>query len=487
MNARTSVLLSFAQRQSIMAIRVLALTVVSRLVTPQELGIFLIAQGLVTLGLMFADFGSQHYIVTAADTSREHERRALGAGLITSAAAILAMLALAGFAPSGVLSDNVRTALALLTAASIFTPLTSVSKAVMQRDMRYGELYLIAVVAATLSVASTVALAWQGWGYLSLVGGAAVETLLTSALAFARHRPPWPTLRGARGVLGFGGTVTMLGTIRQAGDAAVPLQVEAGLGLGAVGLYGRAQSVLLLFDRLLVEALSHVLLPALAQRRRTGGDLNAGHARMLIYFAATAWPFFGLLALCAPEAIAVLLGPQWQGAVTPLRVLCLTGLVLPCYALLVPFLVTLGIQRRFLPWQAGVQVLRLALVTAAACVSLDAVCAVIVLERAATAWAGQRVLRAALGPAPAQLAGGLGASAVAASAAMAAGGAARALLGHGAADLAALVACIAAAVPVWLAALFLLGHPLHEEAARAFAMTRHTLAKRRRRGPSRLG
>ena len=463
MSVRRSLVLSIAQNHSILVIRLLSLVIVSRLVQPHELGVFLIAQGLVTLGLMFADFGIQQYVVSASDTSRIHEARALGAGMLTTCVAIVAELALAFVTPSSVLDEKVRLAIALLIGASVLTPFTSVAKSVLQRDMRYAELYWIATLAALAGVGATIVLALGGFGFLSLVGGAMTETLVTSAIALSRHFPPWPTIAGASAVLGFGGVITAMHGVKQAGDAAVPLQIEVGLGLGVVGILGRAQSILLLFDRLVVDALSHVLLPLLAARRRTGADITGIRPRMIAGLTATAWPFFGLLALLAPQVIDILLGPQWGEAAPPLRILCLAGLLLPFHALIMPYLVALGIAHRFLPWQAAIQVVKLVLVLAAALRSLELVCVVLVLERAAATILGQRLLFSALGPLPRKLLTDVIASACVSVVAIATGAVSISLLGPCAGAVVGIVVCTAAALPAWLAAVFLLRHPLLQE------------------------
>ena len=480
MSFRRSLILSFAQKHSLIVIRILAMIIVSRLVPPDQFGIFLLAQAIVTLGMMFADFGVQQYIVSAPERSIDYERRALGAALITTTAALSVMVLATYLAPTNMLDTRVRVSIFVLGLASILIPFTSVSKAVMQRDMRYGELYWISVLGAFIGAAFTVAAAWRGLGYMSPVGGAAMEIFVMSLVAMSRHCPARPTFRGLRHTLSFGGMITSLSGVKQAGDTAVPLQVEAALGFAAVGVLGRAQGILLMFDRLIVDALSHVLLPALAERRRSGIELTTLQTRMTTYLTAFAWPFFALLAWCAPQVIEVLLGSQWSGAVQPLRILCLGGMLLPFHALLLPYLLALGIADRFLPWQAVIQVGKLLLVVPAAWISVECVCAVLVLERLATAVIGQRLLNAAMTPVPATDWRGVAISGVATVASVVAAGTAIELLTISRTPIMAPLISIGVAMPVWLVAMLLLRHPLRDEIGRTTVLAREAIASRLR-------
>ena len=62
--------------------------------------------------------------------------------------------------------------------------------------------------------------------------------------------------------------------LRQAGEAASRLLVGSVMGLGPLGLLTRAQGVVQIFDKALLDAVSPVVLPALAAR--TAGRVFTG-------------------------------------------------------------------------------------------------------------------------------------------------------------------------------------------------------------------
>lgn len=477
MSARTSLLLSFAQSYSILLIRLGALVVLSRLLAPAELGVFIAASALVAIINVMADCGLSQFTVQARSMPRRLERSIMGGALVTAWGAGLTSLGVSLFAPASLISDDVRAAVAVLAATFLAYPFAVVGTAMLQREMRFRELATVTVISAAVSVAVSIGLALLGMGYMSLAWGAVVESVLTGLLIIRLHPPIKPALGAWRVLFGFTWLWSIINGMKQGSDAIVRLGVSAMLGLSSVGVLARAQNIMLMFDRIVLDAIGVVLLPALSRRLRDGGSIGPIHSLMLTHLSAIAWPFFVVAALCAEPLIRVLLGPLWLEAIWPFRILCIGGLFLPFSGLAVQYLVSLGLLRQFLPYQACIQTLKAGLALAASQVSLELACVALIVEPALKAIYAQRLLRARLG------AWNIDVPALSASAAATLAGAAGASLGLAVVTPALnpmLVLALAGglAAILWLAVLALLRHPLVGEIWR---MLERALALVRRR------
>ena len=128
MSLRLTLLFSFGQRQTVMLMRIGALLVLARLLTPAEIGVSVSAIAIIAVGLVLAEFGARSYLIQAPEMTRERRRIALGASLLMSVLTFLVIAGLCLAAPPKVLAPEVRNAvLALLRVDSILTLKTPTS------------------------------------------------------------------------------------------------------------------------------------------------------------------------------------------------------------------------------------------------------------------------------------------------------------------------------------------------------------------------
>ena len=268
MSARTSLLHAFAQNYAILVIRLGALVVLSRLLTPSELGIFIAASAIVALINVLADCGLTQFAVQARSLTPRLERSIMGCALLAAWLAGVAALGVSALAPPSLLNEDVRLATAVLAATFLPYPFAVVGTALLHREMRFRDVATVKVTAAASSVGAAIVLAYLGAGYMSLAWGAVVESLVTGFMIARRHPPVWPALKDWRILYSFSWVWSSTNGLKQASDAVVRLGVSAALGLSSVGVLARAQNVILMFDRIVLDAVGAVLLPTLSKRLR---------------------------------------------------------------------------------------------------------------------------------------------------------------------------------------------------------------------------
>jgi len=135
---------------------------------------------------------------------------------------------------------------------------------------------------------------------------------------------PWlPGLRGIREVLSFGGKVGSAAILRELGRAAPALAIGKALGFGAAGQFGRAESLLTVFNKGVMSAAYPVYLTRAARERRSqDGDPRQMYLTGVAYATGLAWPFFALTGVLAEPLVFLLFGNQWGPAIPVLQLLC---------------------------------------------------------------------------------------------------------------------------------------------------------------------
>ena len=151
-----------------------------------------------------------------------------------------------------------------------------------------------------------------------------------------------PSFKGYRDVMSFGFYSSGVSVINVFYNLAPQLILARVLDFAAVGLYSRAVNVTQMFDKLVIQILNPVIMPAIFAQTRSGGDLKRIYLDAIELIAAIQWPFLIFLALMADPIIRIWLGPTWMEIVPLVRMLCIASLSLFAACLTYPVLVAVG-------------------------------------------------------------------------------------------------------------------------------------------------
>lgn len=342
---RQSLLISFAEKYTQLLLAMLGSVLLARLLTPEDSGIYSIAAALAGLAQIARDFGLGTYLIQEKELNQEKLRAVLGLALAAAwgLAALLAAASvpLAAFYAQPALGEVLR----VMALNMLFLPLTATTLPCLRRQMRFGALYAITGLQGASQLAGAVLLASLGYGCMSLAYAALFASVvaLLASLCWRPAELPWmPSLRGARRLLGFGAYATGGNLIDELGVVAPELLIGRLLDAASVGLYGKAQGLIGLFNQAITSAVSPVVLPWYARQLREGRDLRPAYLSTVSCMTALAWPFFGFLALMAPAMVQLLYGPQWQGAVPLIRVICLGAALYSIFSMARYLLLAMG-------------------------------------------------------------------------------------------------------------------------------------------------
>lgn len=307
---------------------ILAIVLLSRLLTPAEFGTAAAASLVVGLATVVSQLGVGPALVQRRTLEDEEVSAALLFSMALAAClALLVVLVapilnvLVGLPPD---SDLLR----LLAVALPLSGFATVPMALLQRQLRFRAMTVVALLSAGPgSVGVSLVLALLGFGAYSLVWGTIAAAAITALGYGLLARPPLRAARvgdvwcSVRPLLGFGGaySVSQLGNwLALNADNLVTANL---LGPGPLGIYSRAYRLLSEPANLIGGAADKVLFPALSQMRTDHERLRSAYLRATSLVALGAGPLSIMLCILAPELVHVLMGSEWSEVVVPLQIL----------------------------------------------------------------------------------------------------------------------------------------------------------------------
>ncbi len=340
-----AIFFSAADKYAAQILQIATIAIMSRILTPAEIGLYMIANSIFMLADNFRTFGVGIYIVQAQELRREMLQTAFTITLVLSLTAAGVLNLLAGPVSALYAEPELGHLIVLSTLALFVVPFASPIVAVLQRDMAFRELAIVNLGATATGMLVTVSLGLAGAGPESYVWGFVAQNLAIAIIAFAVHRDTTIfrfSIVDARRMLSFGSVSSAVTLVNMGYDLLPRLAFGKILGFEALGIYARAVTICQLPDRAIGAALQPVVLPAMAAHVRVGGDLKAAYLRGLTLMSAVQWPALVLLALLADPVVRVLLGAQWSEAAPLVRIITLASTTLAPAFMTFPVLVASG-------------------------------------------------------------------------------------------------------------------------------------------------
>jgi O-antigen/teichoic acid export membrane protein len=332
-------------RVAVFSIDFAVVVLVSRLLTPAEIGIFSVSVALITLGHVFRDFGVGQYLIQLKEVTRESRRAAFTVTLSFSwciaALLVLGRDAAAAFYQSTGMAD----VMLLLAVNFLILPFGAPLRTLLQRDLQFGKLAVVNLANHLAQGGVTLATAWAGASYMSMAWGSIAGNLANVVVLLIispRGALDWPTRHGLREVLAFGSKSSVTSLATTAGSASPDLILGRTLGFADVAFYSRAKGLVGMALDQLMYVVRSVYAPTFAKGFREGRDPVALYTQTMGLLLGLTVPTVALLALLSPYLIVGLFGSQWERSAPLGSMFCVFALLTAPYTLASTSLVAAG-------------------------------------------------------------------------------------------------------------------------------------------------
>ena len=303
----------------------LAVIALARLLTPVEVGNAVLAMIVPALAnsMISGSFGSA--LVKEHDITDAQIEVATGLSFLTGVGLTL-VVCLVALGLTQLLGNAYASNVALASPSVLFASISAVPQALRTRRFSFKALMWIEVISTLVGAACAVALAALGVGSASLVLGAVATTAVTAVLSpigVGWIRPRWhPDV--AADLIRFGlpaSASSMLFIGLRNIDYAL---ISGRLSSAQVGLYFRAYTLAVDYQSKISVILQRVLFPVLS-RATDPAMFRMARTRMIRAHTVALFPLLAMLLVTAPQAIPLLYGDQWTGAIVPTQILVVAG------------------------------------------------------------------------------------------------------------------------------------------------------------------
>ncbi len=321
------------------------MAVLSRLLTPQEFGVYSIITALTALATTLREFGGANYLIQKRDLSENCIRSAFTITLIVCCLLAVAFYSVRGEVASFFGESGLRQGITVSALNFLLVPFSITISALLRREMAFDAIAVCNLLANIVMTATSVGLAAWGFSFMGPVWGAVAGNLTMTILFLAyRHdlRIFRPSLRNWRDVASFGlysSATVIINVIYQWSPQLILGRI---VNLTAVGLYGRAVNVTQIFNKLVLDVLNPVIMPAIAAQARAGHTLKPTYLLAVELITVVHWPCLLFVSLMADPVVRILFGSQWIEVVPLVRMLALASLSLFAACLTYPVLVSVG-------------------------------------------------------------------------------------------------------------------------------------------------
>ncbi len=302
-----------------------SLVVCAHLIPPAEFGRFAVAAIVGELAFI-PSAGVGAALVQRSSVTRQHLQAGFALALLVGLALVALTLAAAATIVVPVFGERTAEFVRLSTPGFFVAAVSTVPAALLQRRLAFRRLSVIDVVGSLAAAGVSIGLAVAGLNGFALVLGVLAGGLAATLLMWVWAPPPLPILRRgpAREVLGYGGPAA-LAAVSWIGfrncDYAI---VGARLGPLQAGLYFRAYTLGVEYQKKVSKVMSSVGFPILA-RTSSRGDMEELRTRIVRLLTLVLFPLLALLAIVAPVFVPWLFGHAWTGAVRPTQILAVGG------------------------------------------------------------------------------------------------------------------------------------------------------------------
>ncbi|MBR0960133.1 lipopolysaccharide biosynthesis protein [Bradyrhizobium japonicum] len=335
---------NFALRLSVMA-------ALARLLDPQDFGLVAMTTAVTGILQLFTTAGLSSATVQQDTVTNEQMSTLfwvnLGLGMV------LALLC-AATAPALVKFYHEPRLFWLTVVAGLGFFLSAVAvqhSALLQRQLRYTTLTVIEVLSQVASFAAGVAMAVGGLGYWAILGMTLISTVVyTVCVWVATGWIPGPPRRtaGVRGMLSFGGIVTLNSLVVYVAYNFEKLLLGRYWGADALGIYERGYRLVNLPTAELNAAIGGVAFSGLSRIQNDLPRLKSYFLKGYTVVLSLTLPITVFCAVFVDDIVEVVLGPKWRDTEIIFRLLTPTILVFGIINPLAWLLYSAGLQVRSL-------------------------------------------------------------------------------------------------------------------------------------------
>jgi lipopolysaccharide exporter len=303
--------------------------ILARLLVPDDFGLLVIAMIPIDFLLSVSDFGLIPALVQRQKVEEKHFAAAWTIGFFRAMFIGLIIFLGAPFIAGIFAEPRAIILIQVLAIRPVIESMSSIKIAELTRSLRFRSLTILKIAEAITNTIIAVVLAPQ-LGVWALVIGhlAGSVTYVLVSYFVAPYRPRFFRDKEiSRSLLQFGKWIFLTSLIGVLGGVVLQAVISRRLGATELGLYFLAAKLAFLSADIATEVVGNVTFPLYARLQASKQQAARAFRAILSGMFAMLLPLCGLLMVLAPSLVQNILGPNWVGTESIIRVLILVTII----------------------------------------------------------------------------------------------------------------------------------------------------------------
>nr|WP_272492317.1 MULTISPECIES: oligosaccharide flippase family protein [unclassified Alteromonas] len=331
-----------------MGVNLASVLIFSRLLTPDELGVHVVAVAIAALAIEVRLLGTGGYLIRKEVITKHDCQRVIGVTMMISFPLGGAMFASSNWVGGLFEQEGIASILAILSLGFFSAPFIAVSHSILSRNFRFDVLLLNNVLTTVITFVASLVAFYMHAGYMSLAIGLVVGQL-SKLLVFWLYKSTdisWrPSFSGFAEILKFGMFVSQAAVLRKLHETS-PEIIIGKLGSPTLAaVFSRGVGLYKFFFDSVTSAVQPVVMPFLSKAKRSKKDVKESYLNAVSHLSILVIPILSVLSISAKPAVLLMFGDQWLESVEFVPVLCLLGIVRCVYCWANTLLVTMGFEK----------------------------------------------------------------------------------------------------------------------------------------------
>jgi polysaccharide transporter, PST family len=320
-----------------------SLVVVIRFISPADFGLVGLAGVFLDMANIIGQSGFGSAAITLRDLTDSQLKQINAFAVLSSI--LMVGISCAAARPLGLFfhASRLPMVLTVMSLAMLAAGVQTIPYSLCQRQFRFKLLSVNQTVTSLMQSLSTLILAILGWGYWALVIGYLVGAVLSAAvLVICEPRGfEWPRLKSIHHALRFSAHLLVARLSWSFYNDSDKLISGRVLGTAVLGQYSLAWNLATMPVEKVTSLVGQVTRPIFSASQTDYGELRRYLLLLTEGLSVITFPMGIGLALTAHDAVPLIFGKAWFGAVVPLQILAFFGCATSVSALIVPLLTSL--------------------------------------------------------------------------------------------------------------------------------------------------
>jgi len=327
--------------------------VLARLLSPEDYGTLAMVTAVTSFAALFRDLGLSSAAIQKQGLSNAQQSNLFWLNVLMGFALTAIVAGASPLVARFYNKPDLVGVTLLLSLNFIFISMSTQHAAMLIKRMQFVRHSSATIIGALASLAVSVSLAFNGFGYWALAWGMLTGSLVRSILMFI-FSPFMPRLpsrgSGIRELVGFGVNVTAFNFVNYFSRNLDNILIGKFIGAEALGLYNRAYQLMMFPITNLKGPIHSVGFPALSQLQARPDEFRLYARKIIGIIAALSMPLVVFLAVCSEWIIPLALGPGWDKSVAIFVILSFTAFFQPVGSIRGQVMLSMGNSNRYFRW-----------------------------------------------------------------------------------------------------------------------------------------